>query len=79
MFDAGGCRTSRDGDGTAVLGDPRLALVWLVDDLSARGLTPAAGQFASTGTCMVPLAVRPGDTVRADYGALGQVSAQFTN
>ena len=77
VFDADGCRTVRGGDGSAVLGDPRIALAWLVNELSALGLTLTAGQFVTTGTCMVPLEIRPGDSVRADYGALGHIAAYF--
>jgi 2-keto-4-pentenoate hydratase len=35
------------------------------------------GQFVSTGTCMVPLAVQAGDRVDADYGVLGRMSVAF--
>ncbi|MDH4390457.1 MAG: hydratase [Aquabacterium sp.] len=66
-----------DGSGAAVLGDPRLALAWLVNDLRQRGIGLLAGQFVTTGTCMPPLPVQPGDTVRADFGVLGQVSTVF--
>jgi 2-keto-4-pentenoate hydratase len=74
---AGVVRIFRQGDGTAVLGDPRLALVWLVNELSALGVALEPGQFVSTGTCMVPLAVQAGDRVDADYGVLGRMSVAF--
>jgi 2-keto-4-pentenoate hydratase len=73
-----GRRTSREGDGTAVLGDPRVALAWLVNELGALGLVIEAGQFVSTGTCMVPVAVQPGDRVVADYGAFGRLAVNFS-
>ncbi|MFM2119314.1 MAG: hypothetical protein RL722_782, partial [Pseudomonadota bacterium] len=69
----GGLRYEREGVGRAILGDPRLALTWLVNELCGRGLTLVAGQWVSVGTCMVPLAVEPGDRVVADYGALGRI------
>jgi 2-keto-4-pentenoate hydratase len=72
-------RYERDGDGSAVLGDPRVALTWLANELSRLGVGLAAGQFVTTGTCMVPLEIQPGDQVVADFGALGQVSARFTD
>jgi 2-keto-4-pentenoate hydratase len=75
----GVCRLQRDGDGSAVLGDPRLALTWLVSELSSLGIGVLAGQFVTTGTCMVPLEIRPGDHVVADHGVLGGVSAQFVD
>jgi 2-keto-4-pentenoate hydratase len=72
-----GARLTRDGEGRAALGDPRTALTWLANELSSLGLTLQAGQFVSTGTCMVPLQVRPGDTVHADYGVLGAISLRL--
>ena len=75
----GSLRTTREGDGTAVLGDPRVALAWLVNELSGLGIALEPGQFVSTGTCMVPLAVRAGDHVRVDYGALGRLALRFTD
>ena len=69
----------RNGSGAAVLGDPRVALTWLVNELSGLGLTLEPGQVVSTGTCMVPLEVQPGDVVQADFGPLGRISARFTD
>lgn len=78
VLDAGGaCRIDREGIGSNVLGDPRVALAWLVNELSGLGVTVQAGQFVSTGTCMVPLEVLPGDEVHADYGELGRISVSF--
>jgi 2-keto-4-pentenoate hydratase len=70
----------REGTGQAVLGDPRVALTWLVNELTTQlHLSIEVGQFVSTGTCMVPLAIAPGDTVRADFGAFGRVQASFSD
>lgn len=74
---AGSPRLTRDGEGRAALGDPRLALTWLVNHLSALGIPLEAGQFVSTGTCMVPMAIEPGDLVQADYGELGSISLRL--
>ena len=65
------------GSGAAVLGDPRIALTWLVNELSRLGIGVCAGQRVSTGTCMTPLPAEPGDWVTADFGALGLVRLQF--
>jgi len=73
----GRVHTTREGDGTAVLGDPRVALTWLANELSALGITLEPGQWVSTGTCMVPLAVGPDDQVEVDYGVLGRLSLRF--
>jgi 2-keto-4-pentenoate hydratase len=73
----GAAHTQREGNGTAVLGDPRVALAWLVNEVSGLGVALEPGQFISTGTCMVPLPVRPGDRLEVDYGALGSLSLRF--
>ena len=70
----GSQRVARDGTGSAALGDPRIALTWLVNELSSLGMALEAGQFVSTGTCVQPLAIAPGDRVDADFGALGSLS-----
>ena len=72
-------RLEREGRGENVLGDPRVALAWLADELSALGIVIEAGQVVTTGTCAPPLPVAPGDSVRADFGALGVVTLRFTN
>jgi 2-keto-4-pentenoate hydratase len=64
---------AREGAGANVLGDPRDALVWLVNELSHLGITLDAGQVVTTGTCLVPLPVEPGHHVEADFGDLGIV------
>ncbi len=66
------------GFGRNVLGDPRVALTWLVNELSALGIACEAGQVVTTGTCRVPVTVKPGDVVAADFGVLGKVSCRFT-
>jgi 2-keto-4-pentenoate hydratase len=70
-------RFEREGLGANVLGDPRVALTWLANELSRHGVTLAAGQVVTTGTCVVPLEVAPGDAVVAEFGELGRVSMRF--
>lgn len=76
---ADGRHWTRQGSGAAVLGDPRVALTWLVNELSAQGIGLQAGQFVTTGTCMVPLELTEGDTVQADFGALGRIGMRFAD
>jgi 2-keto-4-pentenoate hydratase len=66
------------GFGRNVLGDPRVALTWLVNELSRLGIACEPGQFVTTGTCRVPVTVRPNDRIHADFGVLGQVSCSFS-
>lgn len=68
----------REGLGANVLGDPRVALVWLVNELSDLGITLRRGEVVITGTCVVPIAIEPGDVVTGDFGDLGRVSVGFT-
>ena len=44
-----------------------------MNELSSLDVTLTAGQTISTGTCMVPLEIQPGDSVHADYGVLGRI------
>jgi len=67
-------RGDRDGIGSNVLGDPRLAVTWIANELSGLGITLARGEFVTTGTCMIPIEIVKGDRIRADYGVLGSIS-----
>ncbi len=66
------------GSGADVLGDPRIALAWLANDRAARGDGLKAGQIVTTGTCIKPVTIVPGDLVVADFGVLGRVRVQFS-
>jgi 2-keto-4-pentenoate hydratase len=74
-----GERYVREGHGATVLGDPRDALTWLVNEVSSLGLTLRAGLVVTTGTCCAPLDIRPGETLSVDYGPLGAVSVSFSD
>ena len=66
-----------EGTGKAVLGDPRKALAWFVNEAATYCGGVKAGQFVTTGTCIVPMAVAPGDAVTVDYGTLGTISCRI--
>ena len=59
------------GHGKNVLGDPRVALAWLANELRELGVTLKAGQIVTTGTCHPPLAIQGGDRFEAVFGVLG--------
>lgn len=66
-----------EGKGANVLGDPRVALAWLANELSGLAITLAANQVVTTGTCLVPLPIAAGSRVVMDFGAFGKVTAQL--
>lgn len=70
--------TVHRGSGAAVLGHPITALTWLVNELSAHGITLRAGQFVTTGVCTEPQPVAAGETIVGDYGPLGMIEVTFT-
>jgi 2-keto-4-pentenoate hydratase len=70
---------AREGSGANVLGDPRLALTWLVNELSGLGVTLRAGEVVTTGTCLVPLPIAPGAHVVMDFGRFGIVSTRLVD
>ncbi|HEY0911102.1 MAG TPA: fumarylacetoacetate hydrolase family protein [Bradyrhizobium sp.] len=65
------------GHGKNVLGDPRVALAWLANELRQLGVTLRAGQIVTTGTCHPPLPIQSGDVFAADFGSIGKVSVGF--
>ena len=77
VYHAGGRRLQRQGVGANVLGDPRDALAWLVNELSSLGITLRAGETVTTGTCVAPMPIEPGDDIEADFGVLGRATARI--
>jgi 2-keto-4-pentenoate hydratase len=73
-----GDRYAREGSGANVLGDPRLALAWLVNEVSSLGIAIAPGELVTTGVVTIPLEIRPGDRVEADFGSLGAIRVALT-
>ena len=69
--------TQYTGHGKNVLGDPRVALAWLANELRQLGVTLGAGEVVTTGTCHPPLPIQSGDLFAADFGVLGKVSVKF--
>ena len=66
-----------DGIGSNVLGDPRVALTWLANELCVYGEGLLAGDFVTTGTCVVPVPCAPGAAFLMDFGVLGTIAVQF--
>ncbi len=68
---------AEDGIGSNVLGDPRIALAWLANELSTCGETLKAGQVVTTGTCVKPVPIAQGDHLEGELGILGKVSVSI--
>ncbi len=69
---------ARDGSGANVLDDPALALTWIANELRTFADGLRGGDIVTTGTCVAPFGIAPGDRIRADFGDLGEVSAELT-
>lgn len=67
-----------EGSGFNVLGDPRIALTWLANELSGLGVTLKAGQVVTTGTCVTPMPLARGTRVDADLGKLGTATIRIS-
>ena len=65
------------GRGANVLGDPRIALTWLVNELSRHGVPVHRDQVVITGTCVKPMPIAAGNRIEGDFGALGKVAVEI--
>jgi 2-keto-4-pentenoate hydratase len=70
-------KSEHHGKGANVLGDPRVAITWIANELSSLGIPLLANQVVTTGTCVTPIAVMPGDEVMASFGPMGALSVRF--
>jgi len=64
------------GQGREVMGHPLEALVWLANNLAARGLGLWRGDVVTTGSLVTSKFPKAGDRVRWDAGPLGAVELQ---
>lgn len=67
------------GAGGAVLGSPINALVWLANTVGPLGITLEAGHVVLPGSMTRAEPIRSGDTVVANMGALGSVTAVLSS
>jgi len=66
------------GTGANVLGDPRLALAWIANELNTYGQALQAGEYVTTGTVTPPIPYHAGSDLRAEFGDLGSVSVRLS-
>lgn len=67
-------RTERHGSGSAVMGDPVEAVLWLANTLRAEGTTLPAGSLITSGTATDVYPAKAGDRLLADFGPLGSAA-----
>lgn len=78
-----GAIVSRNGEieetglGAGVLNHPAQAIAWLANRLAQHGQSIAAGDVVLSGSFIRPVEARHGDTIVADFGPYGSVSAYF--
>ncbi|MFC5589715.1 2-keto-4-pentenoate hydratase [Sporosarcina soli] len=65
------------GAGAAALGHPAHAIAWLANKLHDYGITLKKDELILPGALSGAVAVSAGDTIKADFGALGSVSVHF--
>jgi len=65
------------GLGSAVMGSPINALVWLANTLGTRGVSFAPGDVILAGALTAAIPVGPGDLVSATFSGFGSVSARL--
>ncbi len=65
------------GLAAAVLDHPANGIRWLARRFAPHGVALEPGQILLSGSFTAPIAVHPGDTIRADYGPLGEILCQF--
>jgi len=60
-----------------VMGHPAHGICWVCKRFAPHGIGLEPGQVVLAGSFTRPVAVRPGDNIRADYGPLGTIEVNF--
>lgn len=65
------------GSGAAALGHPAEAVAWLANKLASFNITLKKGELILPGALSGALVVEAGETIQADFGALGVAEVTF--
>ena len=65
------------GVAAGVLGHPALGVAWLANKLGQHGVTLEPGHIVLAGSFTRVVFAKKGDTLHADFGALGGIAVQF--
>ena len=73
------CNSEIEETGVAagVLGHPALGVAWLANKLGQHGVTLEPGHLVLAGSFTRVVFAKKGDTLHADFGALGGIAVQF--
>jgi 2-keto-4-pentenoate hydratase len=66
-----------EGQGSACLGNPAIAVAWLAEALTRFGGGLKAGDLVMSGALSKMLSAAPGDSFRAEFGAMGSAAVSF--
>ena len=70
-------RTASTGKGSACLGNPLHALLWLANSMCERGTPLRAGECIMTGSLGAMVTLAPGDEIRAELNPIGTVTTKL--
>ena len=65
------------GNTNKVLENPLNSAIWIINHLALKGEPLLKGQFISTGTCTKAIQIKPGNTIKADFGSIGSVKLNY--
>jgi len=65
------------GNTNKVLENPLNSAIWIINQLALKGEPLLKGQFISTGTCTKAIQIKPGNTIKADFGSIGSVKLNY--
>ena len=66
-----------EGNTNKVLENPLNSALWVINQLAFKGEPLLKGQYISTGTCTKAIQVKPGNTIKADFGIIGCVKLNY--
>ena len=66
-----------EGNTNKVLENPLNSALWVLNQLAFKGETLLKGQYISTGTCTKAIQIKPGNTIKADFGSIGCVNLNY--
>ena len=67
-----------ESTGSVVMGNPAVAVAWLIGALHQEGAGLVKGDIIFSGSCTVPRAAEPGDVISATIAGVGSVEVSFT-